>query len=226
MLNRIRKLKKKDDMNKEDHDILEKCHQRYLNKKFHPEALHLFAKNAPVDVHNEEIIEKICTNIRIFYEVDSNDKDIKQNDSKYSRKTNKTLRLARNARVMITKNISVNDVLANDVRGRIIDFVENNNTEVSRIIIICDSLTVGRHHRISCPHCHGKDAVCVTRERDSVDQQHSDLRSRKSIKQFPLRLSWAMTIHKAQGITVDQVIISTKDLFGSGLGYTALSRAR
>ncbi|CAF4376211.1 unnamed protein product, partial [Rotaria magnacalcarata] len=46
------------------------------------------------------------------------------------------------------------------------------------------------------------------------------------MKQFPLRLSWAMTIHKAQGITVDQVIISTKDMFGTGMGYTALSRVR
>ncbi|CAF3867153.1 unnamed protein product [Rotaria sordida] len=35
-----------------------------------------------------------------------------------------------------------------------------------------------------------------------------------------------MTIHKAQGITVDQVVISTKDFFGSGMGYTALSRVR
>ncbi|CAF4003927.1 unnamed protein product, partial [Rotaria sordida] len=32
--------------------------------------------------------------------------------------------------------------------------------------------------------------------------------------------------HKAQGITVDQVVISTKDFFGSGMGYTALSRVR
>ncbi|CAF1452274.1 unnamed protein product [Rotaria sp. Silwood1] len=226
MLNRIRKIKKKEDMSKEDRDVLEKCHQRYLNKEYHPEALHLFAKNAQVDAHNEEMIEKICTNIRTFYEVDSNDKEIKQGDSKHSRKNNKPLRLAKNARVMITKNISVNDGLANGVTGRIIDFVNNNNTEISRIIITCDSTTVGRLHRISCPHCHGKDTICVTRESDTIDQQDSDFRSRKSIKQFPLRLSWAMTVHKAQGITVDQVVISTKDFFGTGMGYTALSRVR
>lgn len=33
-----------------------------------------------------------------------------------------------------------------------------------------------------------------------------------------------MTIHKAQGLTVDELILSTKDLFGSGMGYTGLSR--
>ncbi|CAF4974012.1 unnamed protein product, partial [Rotaria sp. Silwood1] len=226
MLNRIRKLKKKEDMSKEDRDSLEKCHQRYLHKEYHSESLHLFAKNIQVDAHNEEMIEKICTNIRTFYEVNRNDKEIKQNESKHTKKINKSLRLAKNARVMITKNICVNDGLANGVTGRIVEFVENNNAHVSHIIIKCDSPKVGRLHRVSCPHCHGRDTICVIRESDSIDQQDFDVRSRKAIKQFPLRLSWAMTIHKAQGITVDQVVISTKDFFGSGMGYTALSRVR
>ncbi|CAF1342336.1 unnamed protein product [Rotaria sordida] len=226
MLNRIRKLKKKEDMNKEDRNSLEKCHQRYLHKEYHPESLHLFAKNTQVDTHNEEMIEKICINIRTFYEVDSNDKEIEQNESKNTKKINKPLRLAKNARVMLTKNICVKDGLANGVTGRIVEFVENNNAHISHIIIKCDSPKVGRLHRVSCPHCHGRDTICIIRESDSIDQQDFDVRSRKAIKQFPLRLSWAMTIHKAQGITVDQVVISTKDFFGSGMGYTALSRVR
>ncbi|CAF4471020.1 unnamed protein product, partial [Rotaria magnacalcarata] len=78
----------------------------------------------------------------------------------------------------------------------------------------------------SCPNCQGQDTICVIRENDTIDQQDNDFRSNKGTKQFPLRLSWAMTIHKAQGITVDQVAISTKDMFGTGMGYTALSRVR
>ncbi|CAF4215646.1 unnamed protein product, partial [Rotaria sp. Silwood2] len=226
MLNRIRKLKKKEDMNKEDREILEKCHQRYLNKEYHSEALHLFPKNAQVDEHNEEMIEKICINIRTFYEVDNHNREIKPNDNKSTKKMNKVLKLAKNARVMIIKNICVNDGLANGVTGRIVDYVENSNSQVSHIKIKCDSTKVGRLHRISCPYCHGQDTICVTRESDTIDQQDTDFRSKKGIKQFPLRLSWAMTIHKAQGITIDQVVISTKDFFGSGMGYTALSRVR
>ncbi|CAF2946327.1 unnamed protein product [Rotaria sp. Silwood2] len=226
MLNRIRKIKKKEDMNKEDRDVLEKSHQRYLNKEYHPEALHLFARNAQVDAHNEDMIEKICTNIRIFYEVNNNDKEIKSNGRTETKKNSKPLRLAKNARVMITKNICVNDGLANGVTGRIVEFVENNNKDVSNIIIKCDSSKVGRLHRVSCPHCHGRDTICVMRESNTIDRLDYDSQSKKTTKQFPLRLSWAMTIHKAQGITVDQVVISTKDFFGSGMGYTALSRVR
>ncbi|CAF4635269.1 unnamed protein product, partial [Rotaria sp. Silwood2] len=90
----------------------------------------------------------------------------------------------------------------------------------------CDSSKVGRLHRVSCPHCHGRDTICVMRESNTIDRLDYDSQSKKATKQFPLRLSWAMTIHKAQGITVDEVVISTKDLFGSGMGYTALSRVR
>ncbi|CAM4800160.1 unnamed protein product [Rotaria magnacalcarata] len=66
VLNRIRKLKKKEILTNEDRDMLEKCHQRYLTKEYHPEALHLFPKNVQVDAHNEQMIEKVCTNIRTF----------------------------------------------------------------------------------------------------------------------------------------------------------------
>ncbi|CAF1383790.1 unnamed protein product [Adineta steineri] len=226
MLNRIRKIKKKEDMTKEDREALEKCHQRYLNNEYNPEALHLFAKNAQVDAHNEKLLDKICTNIRTLYEVNNNNIQMKANENKQSKKNSKPLRLAKNARVMITKNICVNDGLANGVTGRLVDFVENNNKEISHIIIKCDSSKVGRLHRVSCPHCHGKDTICVIRESNTVDRSDFDFQSKKGAKQFPLRLSWAMTIHKAQGITVNEVVISTKDLFGTGMGYTALSRVR
>lgn len=45
--------------------------------------------------------------------------------------------------------------------------------------------------------------------------------------QFPLRLAWAMTIHKSQGLTLDQIWIDLgKTERTPGLSYVALSRAR
>lgn len=45
-----------------------------------------------------------------------------------------------------------------------------------------------------------------------------------TFKQYPLRLAWAITIHKSQGLTFDKAIIDAGDSFSSGQVYVALSR--
>ena len=47
-----------------------------------------------------------------------------------------------------------------------------------------------------------------------------------SFEQFPVRLAWAVTIHKSQGLTFDRLIIDAGKSFASGQVYVALSRCR
>ncbi len=47
-----------------------------------------------------------------------------------------------------------------------------------------------------------------------------------SYTQYPLKLAWAITIHKSQGLTFDRAIIDVKNVFTSGQSYVAFSRLR
>ena len=45
--------------------------------------------------------------------------------------------------------------------------------------------------------------------------------------QFPLRLAWAITIHKSQGLTLDKAVINLGELdFTPGLSFVAMSRVK
>lgn len=65
----------------------------------------------------------------------------------------------------------------------------------------------------------------VTMSQDSWELRDGDTK-RASIAQIPLKLAYAITVHKSQGMTLDAARIDLRKAFVEGMGYVALSRVR
>ncbi|KYN05749.1 ATP-dependent DNA helicase PIF1 [Cyphomyrmex costatus] len=108
------------------------------------------------------------------------------------------------ARIMIRRNIDVTLGLVNGAIGTITSFIRNNN-EIDKIKIIVS----GVEHVL---------------ERVSVKFEVMD-RAYVIRKQFPICLSYGMTIHKSQGLSLKYAIVEAgNSIFSCGQVYVALSR--
>ena len=137
--------------------------------------------------------------------------EVKKNFPESSYPTEETLTLKEGARVMFIRN--------DDQKPR-----RFYNGKLGIIANIGDDSIVVR--------CEDGDIEVEPMTRENIrykeDEQSGTIEEELlgTFTQYPLRLAWAITIHKSQGLTFDKVIIDAARAFAAGQVYVALSRCR
>lgn len=188
-------------------NALEARHRAHLAGRFAKEddtkgrlLTKLFPHNADVDRINEARLAELAGRASVFEMRSSGFKTLVE-QLKRGCLSPETLTLKKGARVMFTKN-NFEAGFVNGTIGDVVEFREGDGVPLVRT---------------------GKG----TRAAESMDWTIMDgARTLAKITQVPLRLAWALTVHKSQGGTLDAAFMDLSDAFAYGQGYVALSRVR
>ncbi|XP_062600922.1 uncharacterized protein LOC134262538 [Saccostrea cucullata] len=126
-----------------------------------------------------------------------------------------------NARVMLTRNINVEDGLVNGAMGYISAFelgMNEKRNRVQGIRMIFDSEEIGKLQGKKTTH---GNEVLIQRIQEDIKEKNAKNVVRH---QFPLKLAWACTAHKVQGMTTSSVVVNLDRTFAPGQAYVAISR--
>ncbi len=161
----------------------------------------LFSHNADVDRVNDEVLAKLSGKPQIF-NMSSQGPDALVSALKRGCLSPEALHLKVGAAVMFTKN-NQKGSFVNGTLGTVEDFDKENGYPIIK-------MRSGKRIKVE--------------PMDWAMEEDSKVRAR--ITQLPLRLAWAITVHKSQGMSLDEAVMDLSSVFEFGQGYVALSRVR
>lgn len=203
LLNKVRK----NELSQSELDLL---NTRY-NPNFEPADeegyITLSSHNAIADNINQSKLSALTTKQHFFKAKNKGD------FPRSAYPTSERLELKVGAQVVFIKNdLSPEKRYYNGKIGQVVGFVEED------ILVKCpddiDNIVVGQ--------------VAWKNIKYNLNEETKEVEEEEigSFEQYPLKLAWAITIHKSQGLTFDKAIIDAKSAFAHGQVYVALSRCR
>lgn len=215
-------------------DDIEKLEERYeaykkLDKKNLDEYTILMSKKSKVSLYNNQRLESlegiedilIAKDKRIFCDDPSllsastldfyqeSDTDCSDFDKYFM--APKILKVKPNCRIMVIQNINQEAGVVNGTRGTFLGFEPKVSEDSNNI---CITMKVKLDNGLE-----------VNLEQMLMHQQFGDELFVRI--QYPIILSYSLTIHKCQGLTLTNVIVNAgNDIFEAGQAYVALSRCR
>ncbi len=162
----------------------------------------LYTHNIDVDTINQRRLDLLDEEPH-YYEMQTKGSASKKEQLQRSVLAPEQLELKLGAEIMFVAN-DTGRKYANGSRGTVVDFDEDTDRPIVQL--------VGKKRKITVePY---------------TWQLSEDGKVKAEVSQLPLRLAWAITIHKSQGMSLDAAEMDLSKAFTPGMGYVALSRVR
>ncbi len=186
-----------------------------LNQRLHPDFrprpeegfIRLTTHNAMAQRYNDTELERLTTHAYVF------EASIEGTFPEYAYPTDTHLVLKEGAQVMFVKNDpSADHRFYNGKIGQVVSITKEG------VSVKCPD----DDYTILVQPMEWENAKYVLNEKT----KEIESQVQGTFRQYPLRLAWAITIHKSQGLTFEKVIIDAALSFASGQLYVALSRCK
>lgn len=184
---------------------------QYVQPNFNPtdeeEFITLTTHNREADSINQKALGKLETNARKYTA------EVTGNFPEYLYPIDETLELKIGAQVMFVKNDpSPEKAFYNGKMGRV--------TALDRDEI---KVTFPKEKKTITVELYEWENIRYSYNETTAEMEEETL---GTFVQYPLRLAWAITVHKSQGLTFDKAILDISNVFAPGQAYVALSRLR
>lgn len=201
--------------NRADAAVLSQLNQRYIPNFIQPQGeewIHLTTHNRTAQQFNDTCMQRIAAPPVVFRAT------VEGTFPEMSYPADENLMLKVGAQVMFLKNDTspekryyngkIGKVVEISPRGLIVQVKrEDDSAEVLNISVPIETWENKRY---------------------IIDEETKEIREETegTFKQYPLRLAWAITIHKSQGLTFQHAVLDVNRSFAHGQVYVALSRCR
>lgn len=188
-----------------DRDILNDRYKPGYEPSEKESSIYLRTINDKVNAHNYSKLKNVPGDEEIFWGIF---------EGKYPQKqapTERKLRLKVGAKVMLLRNDNDNYKYVNGTQG-IISSIFNGTIRVKTND--GDLISVKQSTWEVYEYVYNEETKTI------------DPKPVGSFTQYPIKLAWAVTIHKSQGMTFDKAIVDARKSFAPGQVYVALSRCR